>query len=400
MKILLVSSFLPFPLYSGGQVRLYNIMKKLQEKHDVTLVCEIRNSQTQDDIFEVEKVCKKVMVIPRKKQWSLQNITKTGFSKKPFLLTGHNLPEMMTRISEELKDNAYDLIHVETFYVYQNLPPVSIPVVLVEHNIEYTIYQRFTNKAPFFLRPLLSLDVAKLRTSEEYYWKKADIVVAVSADEEKIIQEITDKTAVVANGVDVEKFTVKSEQFTVSGEKKLLFIGDFKYIQNQDSVMWILDEVFPTIQEKLGQKVRLWIVGRNMNDMLRKRASTQIIIDENSPLSTPEIFRKADVLLAPIRVGGGTSYKILEAMASGTPVITTSLGNEGIGGEHTKDIMIADTPVGMVSHVVELLSDEKLYNSIATNARKVVEENFSWEKIGKDLEEVYKRVIKVEQKYD
>ena len=172
MKILMVSSFLPFPLRSGGEIRLYNLLKNLSEKHDVTLICEKRDYQTQDNIEEVKKICKKVVTISRKKQWSMANIIKTGFSTDPFLIVGHTSDEFKLAIKDELVRENYDLIHVETFYVYQNLPKVSIPIVLVEHNVEYLVYQRFASLANPLLKPFFYADVLKLRKKEFEAWKK------------------------------------------------------------------------------------------------------------------------------------------------------------------------------------------------------------------------------------
>src|SRR3989344_210895 len=139
MKILVVSSFLPYPLDSGGHVRLYNLVKELSQKHEIALICEKRKYQTEEDIEKLKKFCKKVVVVDRKKQWSIKNVLKTGFSLYPFLLIGHKNQEMNRVITDELKEKSFDVIHIETFYVMQNLPQVSIPTVLVEHNIEYLV---------------------------------------------------------------------------------------------------------------------------------------------------------------------------------------------------------------------------------------------------------------------
>ncbi len=130
MKILIVSSYLPFPLFSGGQIRLYNLIKNLSEKHSITLVCEKRETQTQKDIDELSDICERVYTTERKKQWTGANILKTGISLDPFLVTGHKSSEMKKIISKLIKEEKFDLIHVETFYVMQNLPKTTLPIVL------------------------------------------------------------------------------------------------------------------------------------------------------------------------------------------------------------------------------------------------------------------------------
>lgn len=395
MKILMVSSYLPYPLFSGGHIRLYNILKLLSEKHKITLICEKRDWQTEEDVLEVKKVCEHVETVERKKQWTVPNIIKTEFSLSPFLVVGHTNKDMKKKIKKALDGENFDLIHIETFYVMQNMPKTDIPIVLVEHNIEYLVYQRFANMAPIFVQPLLSLDVLKLKYRERYFWQKATKLVVVSEAEKKFIKR--KDVALVPNGVDIEKFKVQSSKFKVQGEeRRILFIGDFKWLENRDAAEWILKEIWPEINSKfkvqsLKFNLKLWIVGKKIPDSIKKLTNDEnVIFDENAPNETSEIFRQADLLLAPIRVGGGTSFKILEAMASGTPVVTTRLGIEGIEAKNNEEVLIADDKEGLSDLVVEVIQNEVLYKKIAQKARLLVEEKYDWKVIVKKLEEVYK----------
>lgn len=387
MKILVVSSYLPYPLRSGGHIRLYNLLKLLSKDHDITLICEKRNYQSTADEKEVEKICKKLITVERKKQWSFSNILKTGFSTKPFLIVGHSLCEMTEKISREIENEKYDLIHVETSYVMQNLPKTSLPVVLVEHNIEYKVYKRFADKAKFPLRQLFLMDVNKLRRLEESFWKKATKLVAVSETEKALMGR--DDTVVVPNGVDVDnyKFNNKKE----NKEKTVLFIGDFKWIQNINTAAWILKEIWPLIEERVDAK--LWIVGKNIPDSIKSFKRENIVIDENAPGDTRLIYEKSDILLSPIKVGGGTSYKILESMASGVAVVTTDLGVEGIGAKDKVHALVGTNSKDLAENVLRLLNDASLREELTVNARKLIEEKYDWKKIVKVLESVYKSAL-------
>lgn len=406
MKILVVSSYLPYPLHSGGHIRLFNILKKMSNKHEITLVCEKRINQSESDIREVEKICHKVITVPRRKQWSFSNILKTGLSNKPFLLTGHYLPKMREEIEKLLKKEKFDLIHVETFYVAQNLPAgrqgfpeTKLPIVAIEHNIEYLVYERYAQKAQFFLKPLINLDVFKLKTQEEKVWRSVNAVVSVSKQDKEIIEPFNKNIYIVPNGVDVDKFRIKNYESQITkNERTILYIGDFKWVQNRDAVEFILKKVWPEINGRWKMedgKLTLWIVGKNIPESLRNIGGENVVFDENATDDTSEIFNKSDILLAPLRVGGGTSYKILEAMASGVPVVTTILGAAGLGAEDKKEVIIAGTESEMIEGVSNLLKDTDLFIKIARSARELIEKKYSWDKIVKELEIVYKATLNI-----
>jgi len=400
MNILLVSSYLPYPLFSGGHIRLYNLIKELSKKHKITLICEKRDYQGEDEILEVQKFCKKVITVRRKKQWSLNNILRTGLSTLPFLVIGHTSSEMLEEIKRELSKGQFDLIHVETSYVIQNIPRVDIPLVLVEHNVEYLVYKRFADNVPLPIRVLLQIDILKLKYWEENIWKRVAKLIAVSEIEKKIMEKVRKDVEIVSNGVDIEKFKAKSDKRKAgNGEIRILFIGEFKWVQNIDAIEWIIKEIWPKINLKfrpdsIGTKFKLvlWVVGRRIPDSIKKLTKDKsIIFDEDATGKTELIYQKTDILLAPIRVGGGTSFKILEAMASGIPVITTDLGN-AIGAKDT-EILIANNPEDFIDKIKKLLEDEEFYGKISANARKLVEKKYNWKKIANDLDSVYESVM-------
>jgi polysaccharide biosynthesis protein PslH len=386
MKILLVSSYLPYPLTNGGNIRLFNLIKELSKKHEITLLCELRINQTVADVDAVKSMCKDVMTFPRKKQWRLANITTTALSAFPFLMVGHTQQQMKETIAKIY--DRYDLIHIETFYVYQNVPNVTIPTVLVEHNIEYHVYERFLKNLPvslLFLRPFLFFDIQKMKYWEQRFWKHASKLVAVSQTDKKDMQR--SDTIVVPNGVDIQayRYVPKRPQKGV-----VLFIGDFSWVQNRDAVSWIITTIFP----KLPDSTTLWIVGKKIPQELKKLSdSPRIIFDEHAPKQTAEIYAQADVLLAPIRVGGGTSYKILESMASGVPVVTTELGAVGIGAEHDKHMWIGNSEASLAEGVTTFLTKQVYRERITKQARLLIEQAFSWSEISKQLEAAYREAV-------
>ena len=398
----MISSYLPYPLTNGGHIRLFNLLKKLASKHEVTLICEKRPHQTQNDIDAINKICKKVITVPRKKQWSMSTVLKAGFSFNSFLVAGHTNNKLKESIAQSLINEQFDLIHVETFYVTQNIPDTNVPIVITEHNIEYLVYARYSQKAPFLIRPLLYLDVYKLKLNEEKAWDRAQSLIAVSIEEKQLMKK--SNVNVVPNGVDLDSFNFKNpvqkQYHSVARhlslpQKEILFIGDFKWIQNRDTIAWILKDIWPYLLRAVESEVKIYlrIVGKNIPGNLKKlNTFDSVIFDENAPNETAEIFKKSDILLAPIRVGGGTSYKILEAMASGIPVVTTFRGMRGLEVQQNKHLYVSDDVQGIVDKTARLLRDTEEYEKIAHNARKLIEEKYDWNVIVHKLNEVYESV--------
>ncbi len=395
MKILMIASYLPFPLHSGGHIRLYNLIKNLSNENEITLICEKRDFQTQQDVEEVEKICKKVVTVKRKKQWSIQNILKTGFSSNPFLITGHTSEEMKTAIKDEMVRETFDLIHVETFYVFQNLPKVTIPVVLAEHNVEYLVYKRYADLLNPLVKPFLLIDIAKIKQKEEKAWEKATKLIAVSNIEKKIMKRAD--VSVIPNGVDTEKFRFRDFQ-AIPDEKRVLFIGDFKWLQNRDSLEFILKEIWPKVIDEFRQlnkdfNLKLWVVGRNLPESFKEYNLSNVIFDTNNKEETWDIFRKSFILLAPFRAAGGTSYKVLEAMSSGVGIVTTNLGIEGLEAKNGVHVLAAQTADELANCVVDLALDASLYRKLIINSRKFVEQNYDWKIISNKLNKIYMSVL-------
>lgn len=429
MKILLISSYLPYPLFSGGQVRLFNLIKELSRYHKITLICEKRDYQTDSDVKEIEKICEKVIAVKRRKQWGLQNILKTITSQHSFLTVGHTNEAMKVKIKEELDKNKFDLIHIETFYIAQNLFSViarrndevistnngiathsaswriahndNIPIVLIEHNIEHLVYSRFVKNAPFLLRPFLALDVAKIKKEEEGFWKKVSKLIAVSNEDKEIMRLAGVDAEIVANGVDIDKFSYKNiQKAVIQKEKKILFIGDFKWIQNRDALSWIIRDIWPEIKRRTNlpagrQGIKLWVVGREIPDSIKNLTNDpDVLFDQkSSSRSTEEIFREAYALLAPIRVGGGTSYKILESLSVGTPVIITPLSAQSLGLRDSEEAMIGQSAHEIAEKTLTLIQSSNIYEKVSKKGRTLIEKNYTWKCIARILEEVYKSTV-------
>ncbi|MBQ6438016.1 glycosyltransferase [bacterium] len=396
MKILMLTPYLPYPLLSGGQIRTYNLLKKMAAQHEITLFALIKNEEETQYIAELEKYCHKVRVFKRSsKPFTLRNIFKTAFSSYPFLVIRNHVASVIGAVQQELATQHYDLIHAETFYMMPHIPPCDVPVMLVEQTIEYLGYESFAASTRHqWLRPLLNIDINKIKYWEKYYWRNCNTLVTMSDNDKDFIAaqigDQTDKIHVVANGVDTEWFA--HAPFAKKSEPTLLSVGTFKWLPNIEAVRFLIHQVWPLIRARRPD-AKLWIVGNAPTQEVLHDAQKDPQIEVSGRIEDiREAFAGAHILLAPVFSGKGTRYKILEAMASGTPIIATSTAVEGLGVRDRHEVIIADTADKMAEEALQLLQDAPLQATLSQNGRQFVRRNYDWEFIAGQLDEIYRHV--------
>lgn len=393
MKILMITPYLPYPLVSGGQIRTYNLLKNLSQKHQITLASFIREPSEERYLDQLKEYCQKVILFKRRGAWSPLNILFAGITPYPFLVSIYFDLAIRNKLKEELSMGKYDLIHAETFYVMPNIPQTKIPIFLVEQVIEYLVYQRFVESLPIWaapIKPFLQLDVAKIKWWERHYWKKAKRLAAMSKDDQKFIQNFDPNLIVdvVANGVDIDYFTKTKRQNPKV--PTVLFVGNFKWLPNRDATKFLVKEIWPKIKTEI-KNARLWIVGRNPPPDILKFISSDIQVDGHVE-DIRTAYGKSNVILAPIRNGRGTKYKILEAMATKTPIVATELAIEGINIKNGHQALIAEEASTLAQETIKILKNASLGKKLAEAAYLLVARDYNWKKISEGLDRIYKKV--------
>lgn len=389
MNILFISALMPYPLYSGGQVRIYNLLSRLSRTHDITLVTFLRDNQ--EKLYEKNlRFCKKIITWYRGHAWQPGYVARSVVGFTPLLLTSYDHAGLREEVAAELSRGQYDLVHIEPWYVWPSVPVTAIPVIAATHNIEYGVYAQYARTLRFMpIRPFYYWDVVKLRLWEERIWKRASRVVAVSPQDARVIQETIGSptsVSIVPNGVDISSF-----RFAVKKNidaPVFLFVGSFTWVQNQDAVRWLVTSIWPKLKDT-HQGSQLRIVGRGMPAAIRKLVTNHRVTIHEHVEDIEKELHEADLLLAPIRIGGGTSFKILEAMASGLPVVTTTLGATGLKVADGKELMIGDTQDQFVRVVESLLASPKKRQEIARSARRIIEREYTWDSIAKTMDRLW-----------
>jgi glycosyltransferase involved in cell wall biosynthesis len=398
MKILMLTPYLPYPPSSGGQVRSYNLIKNLAKEHQITLFSLIKYDEEKRYIKDLKKYCQEICVFKRpEKPWTLRNILRTVFGFYPFLVIRNLSSGEKIAVEKKLKETSYDLIHAETFYVMPHLPQTDIPIALTDQTIEYQVYQHFVNNFKFLpLKPFLYFDVLKLKFWETRFWKMADKVIAVSQSDKQKMKSLVPglRVEVIPNGAGEDLLSI----YKIRKEEKkiyILFQANFLWLQNIEAVSRLVKKVFPLIRKTFPQAI-CQIVGQKAKEKLKglEREGVEIIDLANDDIEgVKRAYQRASIFLAPIEGPGGTRLKILAAMAAGVPVVTTSVGIEGIEAKKEENILVREGDKKLAEAVIKLLRDKKLYQKIAQSARKLVEKKYSYRTIARKLSFIYQETI-------
>jgi len=394
MNILFISAVFPYPLFSGGQVRIYNLLKRLSKDHTITLYSFIRRKEEQNLVKHVSFL-KAVHLYDRGYVWQPKYVLRSLTSSLPLLLSSYENAQMKEDIANDLIHNSYDLVHIEPFYVMPSVPSdLPCPLVVSEHNIEYDVYQSYVSQFPIpLLRPLFSVDIKKIRLHEEAAWKKAKKIITVSNTDADTVRLIGKKehVSVLPNAVDTQ-YIPFTKRFFNHKDLRFLFVGNFLWMPNTKAVEVLLLKIWPLVKSRFPQ-AKLRIIGKHLPEALQKKAfDTGVDYDAYVEEIRTE-YKKATILIAPMTIAGGTKFKMLEAMASGCLVMTTKEGMEGIDAQDHIHYLQATNPESYGVLVEELIRKKNIFENIVTDARTLIEKKYTWDAIANMQSQVWKKAV-------
>lgn len=407
MRILFVTPFLPSPARFGGQRRLDGLMRSLAKNHEVSVI-----SFTATDEFKAKSIeatqayCKEVITFPdmefvaRRDKRLLQARSLLSLHSFEHLLVARRV-EFRARLQQLIDSGRFDIVQVEFVQMAAlelRLPPGRrFRTALDEHNIEFDIVKRTASGSVSTARRLYSaVDWRKLKREEVRAWKRFDGVSVTSNRDAEILSTLEPRTkvAVVPNGVDVERFrpsAVSPDQDT------LLFFGAMNYYPNQDGLSYFLERIFPLILAKRPH-TKLRVVGpapEHVKSLQSANIEVTGFVDEVEPY-----IDAAAAVIVPLRLGGGTRLKIVEAMSKAKPIISTRVGAEGIDVVNGESALLADDPQGFADAVESVLADAGLAQRLGAAARKLAEARYGWPALVAGLENFYTQLLSAPAKQE
>lgn len=393
MKILHVTLDLPYPSMRGAQMRDYALISRAAQIHEVAVVSFCEEPVKPGDVAEMRCICPDTCVVIRPKMGLMTKLVHTmrqWLSGLPLATSHYVYSEVEAQLKTRLDQGDVDILQIEhSFlapYVRAAEGVAGVRTVLSLHNVGAVQYPRMAAIETGLKNQLIGRIKAALMQGWEAKWAdRFDQVVTVSENDAKALRDMGVKVevTVVPNGIEP-----RSAPLRPGVGRNLVFVGNLRYPPNQDAARFLVSEVMLRLHRH-DPRMSLTIAGFDPpEDMLDGLSLDGVEVIANAP-ELIALYEAACVVVVPLRAGGGTRIKILEAMALGRPVVTTPVGAEGLDLVHGETVLFAKEADEFAAEVARLVADPSLQAYLVANGRRMIDARYNWDVVWSRLAAVY-----------
>jgi polysaccharide biosynthesis protein PslH len=389
MKILWVNSDFLHPTTRGGQIRTLETLKRLHRRHEIHYAALHRTS-ARGGLDRSVEYCTKAYPIAHQapREFSprfCRQICESHFSKLPVAVLRYRSDALRRQVEELTQREKFDAIVCDFLFSAANIPDPGA-AVLFQHNVESIIWKRHAEHARTrLLKMYLQGQYERMLRYEEHMCRAAKRIVAVSGGDARSMQSLygVREVAAVPTGVDLDYFAAPPNPPPLNTH--LVFLGSMDWRPNIDAIRWFAADVLPLIRRRRPE-CSLAVVGRRPTPEIQRLAeAARIHVTGTVPDVRPYLWESA-VSIVPLRIGGGTRLKIYEAMAARVPVVSTTVGAEGLDVRDGENIALADSPQAFAERCLALLGCAEARRKQAQAAWEMVSACYSWEAAARKFE--------------
>jgi len=396
MRILQLSQQFPFPEIDGGKIGIANIYKGLAKKAAKVTLLYYNDSIIDHKIIEEAKNYGNLIDINHSIKNTKFRILKSILDNKPIYLRKHFNNSLFKNVLNRIKNEKFDIIHADHSAMAElaiKLKKIlNIPIGLRLHNIEWKIWHRYAEELKSGLKYKYILRQARLlKKFEEELIKQFDVLFPITNIDLEYLKDLDPNLNLVmaSAGVDVEKMkAIKIEK----NPFELIIATTYRWIHNTNGLIWFIEKVLPDLTKEIPE-IKLTLIGKDIPDSLRKFQSQNVdaigFVDSIIPY-----LSRASIYISPLFVGAGIRIKILEAMAMELPVVSTSIGAEGIFATEKDGLLIANNEYEFREQILKLIRNQNLRTQYGKNARNFIINNFTWDISVSKIYEAYKKLLK------
>jgi glycosyltransferase involved in cell wall biosynthesis len=409
LSVAVLDEELPYPLTSGKRIRTYNLLARLAARHRVTILChknpdrdEALRAEDAVRALGIETVVVDRTVPPKSGPSFYARLAGNLLSPLPYSVATHASPALADAVRTHAAESAVDMWHCE-WTPYAQVLRDALAERLAEarwsvmaHNVESLIWQRYNEAADNPLkRWYIRQQLRKFERFERWAYAAATATIAVSREDAALMRGAFGATrvSVVDNGVDVDFF--RPQRDVDRAPARMLFMGSLDWRPNQDAAAQLLTEILPRVRKHVPHATAV-LIGRRPPEWLRAQvaATPGAELHADVPDVRPFLAR-CGFLVVPLRIGGGSRLKILEALAAGTPVVSTHVGAEGLELTHNRDLLVTSTQEEMVGAIVGAIRRPEELADTAESGRRRVLARYSWDLLAEHLNDVWNSVARV-----
>ena len=395
MKILVFYPYIPWPLDRGTYQRTFNLLRELAKTHEVDLLALAESNAGLEHKALFEKFCRRVEFVPfRHPAWEKLFPTRL-LNPLPTSIAHWTMPHIQQALDRMLAVENYDVVHacdivLAQYFMRQHR---DIPLIIDRSRVDlqFQLMEHKRMNFSFRTKLLRCEGYAKLWFFERAVARRAALEVVCGPDDETFLRRYVRKNmpiSVLVNGVDLEFFQPNSSAEPRSKKPSLIFCGAMDYNPNIDALRWYFQEIHEPLR-RLVPELEVWVVGKQpAEEVIAYGKKANVTVTGGVPDVRP-FYRKAWLQIVPLRIGGGTRLKIVESLAMGTPVVSTTLGAQGLDLQHGEDILLADRAEDFAQQTARALLDVQLRNRLEQKGLETVQARFSWTTLGCQISALY-----------
>jgi polysaccharide biosynthesis protein PslH len=404
MRVLFLTAHLPFPPISGGRRREFELISRLSKKCEIHL-CSVTKT------WEIDKTYVNNML----GYCSTVNLFKTVPTDVQqgmlysFQMKKHLSHAARSHISHELARHNYDIVHVEGYYLMQLLPSrLKVPIILVEHNIEYLLtLQRFMLSKSCQEKSHYWQEYVYTIKWERIFWRRAKICVTLTVEDKIAMKRLEPDINIklIPDGIDHLKDNcapkiqtdILNSQISRAPGSRILFVGNFAYEPNIDAALYFSNQIFPLVLQAVPD-AKFFIVGNGPPPQILSLRSNKQIVVTGYVESVIPFYRMADVVVCPLRIGGGIKVKVLEALHAGKAIVSTPIGAQGLSSNTRQSLAVASDVTHFAQSVVRLIQDPEERLKLERNALIYAKNLPTWDHAAQAFLKSYKETISCTRK--
>jgi len=390
MKILIISSRVPFPLDKGDKLRTFNFIKELSKYNEIILVAVNDDAYSKLPYNELKKYCQDVHFYGITKGKIFLNLFLNLFTSKPFQVAYFMHRSVDKKIKNIIDTQKPDLVFYQMLRTAEYAKNVDILKVIDYMDTLSVGLERRIEKENLFKKIFFKNEFNRVANYENAIFNRFQKQLIITEQDKKLIPHPNNiKIDIVTNGVDLEYYKPREKNLQKSYD--IIFSGNMAYPPNIDCALFLVKKIMPLVW-KQNPNCKVVIVGTSPSNEVKKLASKNVIITGRVN-DMRQYFYESKIFVGPLFINSGLQNKLLEAMAMKVPCITSTLANNALLAAKNKEIIIADTDVEFANEILKLLSNQALADSIATDAYNFVTQNHDWNKIGIHLNEILKATV-------